>query len=194
VVVKSAKVAYSAVTEAYIENEKSLGRYLRRFLDRPEDVQDALHETYVKACRSHEISPIDSPKAFLFTVARNIALNELARHGNSRTTTVSEFDHLDGHTSHGHADEQAAAEERLDFAVRAIASMSPRVRDAFVLRKVHGYRQKEIAKQLGISESTVEKHIARGMAVIMEFQGHALESESGPLNGKKVNFIRSGDE
>lgn len=72
--------------------------------------------------------------------------------------------------------------------------MSPRVRDAFVLRKVHGYRQKEIAKQLGISESTVEKHIARGMAVIMEFQGKALESEPRPVNGKKLNFIRSGDE
>ena len=36
-------------------------------------------------------------------------------------------------------------------------------RKVFVLRKVYGYSQAEIAKKLGISLSTVETHITKGM-------------------------------
>ena len=36
-------------------------------------------------------------------------------------------------------------------------------RRAFVLKKVYGYSQREIAQELELSESTVEKHIANGV-------------------------------
>ena len=32
-----------------------------------------------------------------------------------------------------------------------------------MLKKVYGYSQREIARELGLSESTVEKHIAQGI-------------------------------
>ena len=38
--------------------------------------------------------------------------------------------------------------------------------EVYILCKVHGLKQKEIALQLGIAESTVEKHISKGLAQI----------------------------
>ena len=48
----------------------------------------------------------------------------------------------------------------------SINQLSPRVQEVYILRKVHGLKQKEIALQLGIAESTVEKHISKWLAQI----------------------------
>src|SRR5690606_20794216 len=52
-------------------------------------------------------------------------------------------------------------------------------RKAFVLRKVYGYSQKEIADSLGISENTVEKHIATG---IKRCTGYMMARKAGDLH------------
>ena len=44
-----------------------------------------------------------------------------------------------------------------------IAGMPEQARQAFVLRRIHALPQREIARRMGISENTVEKHIARGI-------------------------------
>ncbi len=45
----------------------------------------------------------------------------------------------------------------------ALQSLSPRCREMFILRRVHGLSNAEIARQHGISVNTVEKHIARAL-------------------------------
>ncbi len=44
--------------------------------------------------------------------------------------------------------------------------LSPRVRAVFLLRHVEGLKQREIARRLHIAESTVEKHIDKGLVQI----------------------------
>jgi RNA polymerase sigma-70 factor (ECF subfamily) len=46
---------------------------------------------------------------------------------------------------------------------QAVRLLPIQCRKVFVLKKVYGFSQKEIAKQLTLSESTVEKHIALGI-------------------------------
>ena len=43
--------------------------------------------------------------------------------------------------------------------------MSPQVRRVYLMRKVHGMPHKDIAEQLGIARSTVEKHLTKGLEV-----------------------------
>ena len=61
---------------------------------------------------------------------------------------------------------RAAIDERLERASEAVDRLSPRVRAVFLLRHVEGLKQREIARRLHIAESTVEKHIAKGLAQI----------------------------
>ena len=52
-------------------------------------------------------------------------------------------------------------------AITSIAALPPKCQTAFVMRKVHGFSQREIAARMGVSEGTVEKHISRGIAQLM---------------------------
>lgn len=128
-----------------------------------------MQETFLKVFEAERGTNISNPKAFLFKTARNLALNELAKRRNRRTDSVEDLDGLavsPGEWSELESLPEAhfATQERLARAWGAIQELSPRVREVFVLHKVHGLKQREIARRLGISESTVEKHIAKGLA------------------------------
>jgi RNA polymerase sigma-70 factor (ECF subfamily) len=146
--------------------ESSLSRFLLRFLDRPEDVQDVMQEAYLRVHMASGKSRIRTPAAFIYRTAKNLALNERARHGNSRTSTVADFDELSSTFGENSAEFEAMLGQELAMAIRSLERLSPRVRETYILRKIHGLSQKQTAARLGISESTVEKHIASGLAAL----------------------------
>ena len=54
-------------------------RYLRRFTFSRETADDLAQEAFLRAFAAESRHPIETPKAFLFKVAKNLALNERAR-------------------------------------------------------------------------------------------------------------------
>src|SRR3546814_3805048 len=69
--------------------------------------------------------------------------------------------------------EQCAIDrDELRHLAHAIAAMPPQTREAFMLRRVHGLPQREIAVRMQLSESTVEKHISRGIRFLIDWFGH----------------------
>ena len=65
-------------------------------------------------------------------------------------------------------DDRTAAKDELQKVIDAIEALPPQMRRAFWLRRVEGWSQREIATELGLSESTVEKHIGRGIKRLLE--------------------------
>mgnify|MGYP006186034825 CR=1 FL=1 len=49
-----------------------------------------------------------------------------------------------------------------------IAQLPDKCRQAFILRRVEGFSQREIAERMQISENTVEKHVCKGIRLLME--------------------------
>ena len=89
----------------------------------------------------------------------------------------------------------AAGEEFSNFC-EAVRILPVQCRKVFVLKKVYGYSQREIAIELEISESTVEKHIALGMKRCINFMNKLslLESPQKNKSGSPVfKIISSGD-
>nr|MBO2515264.1 RNA polymerase subunit sigma-70 [Gammaproteobacteria bacterium] len=158
------------VASLFGDVEASLSRFLLRFLDRPEDVQDVMQEAYLRVYEANASSKIRAPVAFLYKTAKNLALNERARHHNSKTSMVGDFDELSATFTERSAEFEAAVAEELSRALKALEQLSPRVRQVYILRKVHGLSQKETAEYLGISESTVEKHVAKGLSTLMRLR------------------------
>lgn len=160
---------YDGISTTYSKNKSSLSRFLRRFLDSSEDIEDTLHETFLKAYQAEQSVSIRSPRAFLFRTAKNLALNQLESKRARRTDSVANIEELRVSIDHEKGLElRAIMEEQLELALQAVANLPPRIREVYVLKKIHGLKQKEIAAQLGIAESTVEKHIAKGLMLITE--------------------------
>ena len=155
----------SRVLHAYIEHEAALRRFLSRFLSRAQDIEDVSQEAFLKAFAAEATQPVLAPKAFLFRIAKNLALNERARFVNSRTGPFDGGDEGAAAVPSDapSAEDQTMAREKLALFCEAISALPPQCRQVFLLRKVQGYSQKEIARRTGVSVSTVEKHIALGL-------------------------------
>ena len=127
-----------------------------------------MQEAYLRTIQADQERGVDEPRAFLFRAAKNLSLNELEKRRTRRTETMTECeqDEFTDGISANRPDYRASLDEELQDVLSVVSQLSPRVRDVLILRKVHGLKQREIAKQLGISESTVEKHIAKGMLAI----------------------------
>jgi RNA polymerase sigma-70 factor (ECF subfamily) len=60
-------------------------------------------------------------------------------------------------------------QERFFHLCGAVRTLPVQCRRAFVLKKVYGLSRREIAEYMGLSESTVQKHIAKGMTMCAEY-------------------------
>jgi RNA polymerase sigma factor (sigma-70 family) len=157
--------AMSRILEVYKGNKTALKQYLRRFVARAEDVEDIAQEAFLRAFAAESIREIQSPKAFLFKVAKNVALNERARQSYMSTVPLEDFGETNVlyDNSQITAEDQVEGREHLHLFARAVAELPPQCARVFLMRKVDGLTCKEIALRLEISESTVEKHAALGL-------------------------------
>ena len=153
------------ILETYLENEMALKRFLRRFIKSREGADDLAQEAFLRAFAAESGHAIQSPKAFLFKVARNLALNELAKQSSAATEPLGDFEGQEviEDSSQAAVDDAVDGRERIRMLARAIAALPPQCAKVFILRKMQGLPQKEIAARLNISVRTVENHVALGL-------------------------------
>ena len=157
----NSQVQESGIFKAFMQNESSLKRFLRRFLYKQEDIDEISQETFLRAYKATLGREIDSPKAYIFQVARSLAYSELSRKTRKLTDYLEDALEQDAGTTDLLEDE-VAAQQKVQFFFDAIADLPPQCRRVFLMRKVQGMPHKAISKSLGIGASAVEKHIALG--------------------------------
>jgi RNA polymerase sigma factor (sigma-70 family) len=162
-------------------HEPMLRAWLRSRFPRENDLDDIVQEALARIVRAHAGGTlvIQSPKAFLFATARNLALGRL-RH----RQVAGEENFLAENTMEGVLDEAAdvpqavARAQELELLTHAIQSLPTRCRQIITLRKIYGLSQKEVAAQLGISEHTVEAQGTIGLRKLAGyFERHEREGK-----------------
>lgn len=141
----------------------ALHRYLRRFTSGAEDVDDLVQETYVRIFALADAKSIDSPRALLFRVAHNLAVERARRRIGRATDSVADLELLGVSTMEASPDEQIDGRRRFEAFCAAVDRLPPLCRRVFVLRKVYKLSHAEIAEILNVSHSTIEKHVAKGL-------------------------------
>jgi RNA polymerase sigma factor (sigma-70 family) len=172
----------STILETYLENEMALKRFLRRFIKSREGADDLAQEAFLRAFAAESDRVIVSPKAFLFKVARNLALNELARQSSAAIEPLGDFEGQEvlEDSSQAAVDDAVDGRERIRMLARAIAALPPQCAKVFILRKMQGLSQKEIAARLDISVRTVENHVALGLVRCKAYmRAHGGASDQG---------------
>jgi RNA polymerase sigma-70 factor (ECF subfamily) len=186
----------SSILEAYLENEAALKRFLRRFVKSREAADDLAQEAFLRAFAAESGQEIVSPKAFLFKVARNLALNEIAKQSSMTTEPLGDFEGQDvlQDSNQVAVDDAVDGRERIRVLARAIAALPPQCAKVFILRKMQGLSQKEIAARLNISVRTVENHVALGLVrckAFMRAHGCASDQESGGSERAIAAFVKA---
>ena len=144
-------------------HDSQLKAYLRGSFPGMRDVEDVVQESYLRIWKARAVQPIRCAKAFLFTVARSVALNVLRKKRNAPFEAYGDFSASRVLDETPNAVETAILHERIDLLADALMTLPPRCREITVLHKVQGFSQKEVAARLGLSERTVEAQVGIGV-------------------------------
>ena len=178
----------TAVTSAFLLHRKFLHKFLTRFFYEEQDIEDVTQETFLRAYAAEQkkAKGIEHPKAYLFRIARNIALTRLTNKSKQITSYIEDLSDSTVISSEVNAEDEAEAQETLGIYCEAVASLSEKCRQVFLLRKVHGLSHKEIAEHMSLSVSSVEKYLRTGILTCREYL-REREAETQPERLTKRN-------
>ena len=150
------------IRELFLTMRLQLARIASRIVP-PHEVEDIVQETYVRLCQVGKAEHVQHPRSYLYRTARNLALDSVKRADNRLCVPLDEGEEPGDSSAQTEIDqtfEQAASDEEFSQFCEAVRRLPLQARRVFVLKKVYGYSQREIARELGLAESTVEKHVA----------------------------------
>jgi RNA polymerase sigma-70 factor (ECF subfamily) len=153
----------SGIYDAYTRHQAALKRFISRFLPNSHDIEDVSQETFLRAFTAEKSREIEQPKSFLFRIAKHVALTQLTRKSRQITDYLEDFDDSEVLLTEDSIEDELIARETLGIHCEAVAGLPPQCRRVYLMRKVYGMSHKEIAAQLGIAVSTVEKHLIKGV-------------------------------
>jgi RNA polymerase sigma-70 factor (family 1) len=154
--------AFRALYDGYSPRIYSLGMYLTRSSVMAEElVQDIFEKLWKKRA---SLPQVEHFPGYIKAMVRNTASNHLKRMAHERLI----LQRL--------AQEQPAGEYTTDIAMEqdqfrqfwqeSIDSLSPRVKEVYLLSRVEGLKNAEIAEKLGISVYTVKEYLKKALSVI----------------------------
>ncbi|MES2696368.1 MAG: RNA polymerase sigma factor [Verrucomicrobiota bacterium] len=149
-------------TDEVRAHESSLRSYLRGSFPTVRDVDDVVQESFLRIWKARAGQPIQSARAFLFRVARNLALDVVRRRRVAPVEAVGELAELRVVDERPGAAETLNAQEKLAVLTDALDALPVRCREAIILCKLQGKSYREAAMSLGIAEKTIAEHVYRG--------------------------------
>ena len=171
-------VPHEAALRAWLRGKSSLGF----------DIDDIVQETYAILAAKTSVEDIANSKTYTFQVAHSVILQQLRKSRVVPIAAMADVGTLEAAIEDPSPEQTLLARDELQRVQRAIEALPRQTRTAFVLRRVEGLSQAEIAKRMRLSEHTVEKHIARGIKSLLAQFGRggnkavqASKEKTGPI-------------
>lgn len=164
----------------YLACQPQVLRYLTRMVGNGDVARDLTQETFLRATRSP--APGDEParRAWVFRIARNLALNHL-RDGSRRDARRGEA----AGPSVAHATQETSVVVR-----EALAQLGPLDREVFLLRETAGLNYGEIAEACAITEDAVRARLQRARQALRVMLEGTLAAE----RARGIRFYQRNDE
>lgn len=173
----------TSVLNAFQNHQLALRRFISRFVQRTQDIDDVAQEAFLRAYRAEKSRPIEQPKSFLFRIAHNIAITELTKKSSQIIDYIADIDESAVVWLEDSAEDQAMADQQIGLHCEAVAKLPAQCRRVFLMRKVHGMSHSEIGLELGIAISTVEKHMSKGIRACAAYMEEHTYSEGSDKRG-----------
>lgn len=156
----------SLLITIFQENYEQLIRFLTRRLGGDRDrATDVAQDTYLRlqAQSGSDIAAIGNPRAYVYRVAGNLAIDGLRRDGRIGKRLVAEMEGAEVEAPDPSPEKTVIGRQRLALLDQALTELPEKPRRALMMFRIDGLSQAEIARELGVSESMVAKYIARAL-------------------------------
>lgn len=141
------------------------------------EIDDIVQETYARLSSVESVAGIVNVRNYVFQIAYSVMVSHIRRSKIVSFQTVSNIEELGAIAPDLSPEDQVIGRDELHRLAEAVATLPGKVRDVFILRRIHGLGQRDVARRLGLSESTVEKHMSRSIFLLMSlFSGSGNEA------------------
>ncbi len=155
------------VASQVLPHEKDLRRWLRKAGASEHDVDDIVQEAYCRLAGLKSVAHIISGRAYLFQTARNVAVERIRKARTVRIDYVTEIDSLNVVDSEPSPEQIVGGRRELRKVQVLIEGLPKRCREIFVMRRIQGLSQREVAGLLGVTENVVEMQTIRGLRLLL---------------------------
>ena len=156
------------IAREVLPHEGDVRKWIKRFGANGVDEDDVIQEAYCRLAGVGDSEQVRSARAYFFTVARNIILEQLRRGRVVHIDNMAEIDRLHIVDDEPSPERTFSGREELARVRRLIAELPERCQMIFTMRKIEGLSQREIALRMGVTENIVEKEVAKGLRFILD--------------------------
>lgn len=153
----------STITHLYIEHLGEIRRFLAHRLCCIDTAAELAHEVFIRYMLAAPKSVIDNPRAFLFRIAGNLAIDHGRAHPLSPAQFVEIGECADLASDYPGPERFAIARQELDRLRRAIDGLPPKCREVFLRHKFDGVPQAVLAQEYRVTLNAIEKHLIRAL-------------------------------
>jgi RNA polymerase sigma-70 factor (ECF subfamily) len=147
-----------------------LVRYLSKKVRNNEDANDLAQEAFLRMHKFQQSSQLSNARAFLFKTANNLVVDQIRRAKVHERYLSSEMlpdqsDEENGKFAPS-AERTALAERELDQIYKVVDKMPEKVRRAFLMHRSKDLSYSQIADEMDVSTSMVEKYIIQALKIL----------------------------
>jgi RNA polymerase sigma-70 factor (ECF subfamily) len=182
--------------EQVLPHEAAYLAHARRLCGDAEDAADLVQDAYARLFGLETWRDLTSPKAYTLAMIRNLAIQRMRR---ARVVSMRQIVGLDADDladEAPNAQHQTIAREQLRRLLKAVERLPDRCRQIVIMRRFEDRSPQEIARRLGLSLSTLEKRLARGMFLLsqaMDADARATVEPPSPAVSKKPDRRAQGE-
>jgi RNA polymerase sigma-70 factor (ECF subfamily) len=147
----------------YSEHRQELQIHLARIVDCPDIASELVQECFIIFSKEIRHQVIEHPRGFLFKIARNLAYDYIKHRKVTEKHLNTSDPTLIPNEESPSAEHIVLVNEKLSLFSTIVDELPERARQAFILNRVYGMTYAEVAVELNITDSAVEKLLARAL-------------------------------
>ena len=155
----------------FLAHRRELHAYLTRKLGDADTAADLTQETFLRFAEhvgGGSPTAITHERSYLYRMAHNLAVDYLRRKDREKAVAVSDDGSIDIPDERPSPERAVGSRNELAVVRAAMLELPERTRQIFVLARIEGLTYREVAERLRISDSSVQKHLARATKHVMQ--------------------------
>lgn len=159
------------ILELFLAHQQKLHAYFYARLRNREASADLVQETFLRFTKKKYDSYGSCAVAYLYRIASNLVIDHVRRDRRRRTECVAPDCLTDISDDTQEPPEIVDACEQIQRLQRAVQDLPERTRRVLILYRLKEFTYSEVAARLAISESSVQKHLAKALEQVRQHVG-----------------------
>ncbi|NVZ71471.1 RNA polymerase sigma factor [Pseudomonas costantinii] len=152
----------------FLKHADTLRGYLARKVRDPQLAADLVQESFLRLAEKPAGERIDNSQGYLYRTASNLLIDHIRQEARRKTDSVPHEALAEIEDDVAGLEAQAMAQQQRQALKQALAELPARTQQIFRLNRIEGLTHAQVARRLDISDSSVQKHLAKALAYVMQ--------------------------